>query len=310
MKVYKDLSIEIEGTNTHYFDFGDFENESQNKALYYGYTFICNNAHEDLLKKHDHNIYLNVVPPTEFCGPYDVKVEDRFDEIYSICPYTAEWLNKIKSADKYKKIWYPFNKKYIPSTQEKKYDVCYHGGIHGQKYFEMLQILNNFKYRYMTMTHDINPTTQYAIPMATDLDLSNSEKLIRIGECKISVCYNNFPVRNIHDVNAVKSQDRWQENKAFAHVESHGILPQLKSRFIEASLCKTLNLVERDPWNVIEEWYEPDKHFVYFEGNDGLEKSISKILSNWSSYQDIIEESYNHSFENYCCDSVIDYMQN
>ena len=73
MKVYKDLSIEIEGTNTHYFDFGDFENESQNKALYYGYTFICNNAHEDLLKKHDHNIYLNVVPPTEFCGAIYVR---------------------------------------------------------------------------------------------------------------------------------------------------------------------------------------------------------------------------------------------
>ena len=316
MKIYKDLSVEIEGTNTHYFDLEDFSNynissSSEDTALYYGYTFICNQSHDDLLKKHNHNIYLNVVPPTEFCGPYDIKVEDRFDEIYAICPYTVEWLNKIKNTNKYKKIWYPFNKKYIPSTQEKKYDVCYHGGIHGSKHLDMLRILNNFNYRYMTMTHDINPVTRAAIPIATDLDLSNQDKLTRIAECKISVCYNNFPLRPAHnDISHIKSQHRWQENKAFRHIDSSGMLPQLKSRFIEASLCKTLNLVERDPWNVVEEWYEPDKHFIYFDDNKNLKKVISQILSNWDSYQGIIENSYKHSFENYCCESVIDYIQN
>ena len=64
MRIYKDLSIEINGTNTHYFDLSDFQSDDHSSALYYGYTFICNQAHPDLLRAHEKNIYLNVVPPT------------------------------------------------------------------------------------------------------------------------------------------------------------------------------------------------------------------------------------------------------
>jgi hypothetical protein len=310
MRIYKDLSIEINGTNTHYFDLADFQSDDHSSALYYGYTFICNQAHADLLRAHEKNIYLNVVPPTEFCGPYDVNVEDRFDEIYSICPFTVDWLNKIKATSKYKKIWYPFHSKYIPENCEKKYDVCYHGGIHSDKYSHMLEVLRGFNYRYMSMSHDINPMTQAHLPLATDLDLSHEEKITRISQCKISVCYNNFPIRNSVDLHYIKSQPKWQDNNAFSHVDSLGILPQLKSRFIEASVSKTINLVERDPWNVIEDWYEPDKHFVYFDNNNDLSNKIKNILGDWPSYQQMLEDSYNHSIENYTCDHLIKEIEN
>jgi len=308
MKVYKDLAVEIVGTNTHYFDLEDFESEDDTKALYYGYTFICNQAFPDLLKNHSKNIYLNMVPPTEFCGPYDINSEDRFDLIYSICPFTVDWLNKIKNTNKYKKVWYPFHSRYIPEHDEKKYDVCYHGGIHGPKYLGMLNALRHFNYRYMTMTHSINPLTESCIPHATDLDLTHEAKMQKISECKISVCYNNFPVRNDADLQNIKSHPSWGQNVAFSHSDSDGILPQLKSRFIEASLSKTVNLVERDHWNVIEHWYDADKHFVYFNGEDDLVSKISQILSNWTDYKGMVEESFEYSIDNYTCDHLINYI--
>lgn len=312
MKIHKDLSIEIEGTNTHYFDLADYESNDDSSALYYGYTFICNQAHQELLDKYEKNIYLNVVPPTEFCGPYSTNHEDRFDSIYSICPYTVNWLNKLKDTNKYKKIWYPFNSKYIPAATDKKYDVCYHGGIHGPKYNEMLDILSKFNYRYMSMTHGINHMTQSSLSRATDLNLSNNQKMQRISECKISVCYNNFPVRNEGDLQNIKNQPNWYENEAFSHAASDGILPQLKSRFIEACFAKTLNLVERDPWNVIEDWYEPNKHFIYFDSNQDLEFKIKEIIDcpHWSDrYQPIIDAAYEHSINNYTCEHLIKHIQ-
>jgi len=309
VKIYKDLSVEIEGTNTNYFDLAEFESDDTSTALYYGYTFICDQAHSNLLKNHAKNIYLNVVPPTEFCGPYDINCEDRFDSIYSICPFTVDWLNKIKNTKKYQKVWYPFHSRYIPKHDEKKYDVCYHGGIHGPKYLGMLNVLSHFNYRYMTMTHGINPLTQSCIPHATDLNLTHEAKMQKISECKISVCYNNFPVRNNADLQNIKSQPYWRDNGAFSHVDSDGILPQLKSRFIEASLSKTVNLVERDHWNVIEHFYNADKHFVYFDNENDLKLKITEILSNWDNYNNMLEDSFDHSVKNYTCDRLIKYIE-
>jgi|TARA_R110002012_G_scaffold3960_1_gene18319 hypothetical protein len=309
MKIHQDLSIEIEGTNTHYFDLKDFESQDDSTALYYGYNFICNQAHPNLLEKYKKNIYLNVVPPTEFCGPYNIKDEDRFDSIYSICPFTVKWLNGLKKTNKYKKIWYPFHSKYIPSHGNKKYDVCYHGGIHGSKYIEMLDILSQFNYRYMTMTHGINHITQAQVHRATDLNLSHQKKMEKISECKISVCYNNFPIRNEIDLQNIKIQPEWYENEAFSHAASDGILPQLKSRFIEACFAKTLNLVQRDPWNVIEEWYEPNVHFIYFNDNQDLQIKIKEIIESFKQYQTIIDAAYKHSLDNYTCENLIKHIK-
>jgi len=73
------------------------------------------------------------------------------------------------------------------------------------------------------------------------------------------------------------------------------IAPQFKSRFNEAAMCRTLNLIQRDPWNVVERFYVPDVDFIYFDSNDELEDQIRDILNNWDDYQPMIESAYNKS---------------
>jgi hypothetical protein len=173
MRVIKNLSIEIPGTNTHYFGLDEFSQDDRQQVLLYGYTNLENDYEFNKIKNYKRKIYLNVTMPTEFCSSQSTYADDKFDEIYGICPLTVKWLNEIKNVSKYKSIFYPFNEKDIPNTQLKLYDVCYHGGIHGSLYTECLEIMSNFNYRYMTMTHGINDLTTKNLHRATNLNLTN-----------------------------------------------------------------------------------------------------------------------------------------
>ena len=298
MLVLKDLSIEIPGTNMHYIGLDEYSQPSEDTVLLYGYNNLHSNKLFDEIKGFKRKIYFNVTMPTEFCSDQDISLDDKFDEVYTICPYSVKWLNKVKDKTKYKFIWYPLNERDIPTPQDKVYDVCYHGGMHGQKYTSVLQDIMPFNYRYMTMTHGINQLTQKCIPYATDLNLSNEEKMERIAQCKISVCMNSFTVRGSADLNNIKSQPSYLDNNAFIHAEEQGLCPQIKSRMNEAAACKTLNLVEEDLWNIAETFYRPYEHFLYFERGK-LTEAISEVLDHWDIYKGLAESAHKHFKNNY-----------
>ena len=76
----------------------------------------------------------------------------------------------------------------------------------------------------------------------------------------------------------------------------------------EAAISKTLNLVYRDRWNVVEDWYTPDKEFIYFDNKQDLENKIQDILGNWDDYQYIINNAYNRAMK-YTTDEFIKEIQ-
>ena len=69
-------------------------------------------------------------------------------------------------------------------------------------------------------------------------------------------------------------------------------MPQFKTRIHEAAISKTLNLVLRDKWNIIEEYYEPEKEFVYFDNTADLKNKISDAVNHWEEYQEITENAF------------------
>ena len=308
MKVIKDLSIEIPGTNVHYFNLDEFSNDSDTESvLAYGYGLLerPNERVLDKIKTYTRKVYLNVTMPTEFASPAPTLQDKDFDQVYGICPYTVDWLNTITNSNKYKFIFYPFNKNDIPQRSEKKYDVCYFGGLHSYAYLECLNIMKEFNYRYVTMTRRINKLTRNNLKQATNTNLTNKGKLKLLSECKISICYNTFPIRNYSDIDNIKRRDRWEENEAFKHIDSIMLAPQFKSRFNEAAMCRTLNLIQRDQWNVVERFYVPGVDFVYFDSNEELEDQIRDILNNWDDYQPVIESAYNKSM-NYTTEKLFE----
>ena len=293
MRIIENLNLEIPGTNTHYFNLSEFSDPTSRESLYLGYTFLENQTALYAVEDQDRTVYLNVTMPTEFCSPQPTDADKNFDEVWTICPYSVDWLNEISNTEKYKLAFYPINKSSFPEQSEKKYDVIYHGGLHGEKYVAMLNDMRGFNYRYASLSHGINGLTQKNLKHATDLNLSNEEKFKLISECRISIAHNTFEVRNVNDLNNIKSRTDWQKNEAWKHVEDLGIVPQFKSRVNEAAASRTLNLVKKDPWNVIEYYYHPDEDFVYYENDEDLKDTIKHILSNWGDYKPIVDNAYN-----------------
>lgn len=308
MKVIKDLTIEIPGTNAHYLNLDLYQDEDDSQILYYGYVFLEDLTKRLTIKTEAQKIYLNLTMPTEFCQTQKIGRDLIFDKVYGICPYTCEWLNDLESNNRFNFVFYPFSEKDIPKKTEKQYDVIYHGGIHMQEHIDMIKNIKNLNYRYLTQTFSINKETESHIQFATDTNLTNEQKIQRIAQSKISIAFNYFPVRHENDAYNIKAKPNWHENEAFKHIDDLKIIPQFKSRVNEAAFSRTLNLVKRDPWNVIEKFYEKDE-FVYFDDVNELPELIQTISKNFSDYESMIEKAFNKSL-NYTSEQLIKKISN
>jgi spore maturation protein CgeB len=76
------------------------------------------------------------------------------------------------------------------------------------------------------------------------------------------------------------------------------VAPQLKSRTFEAAFSRSLILCKKDPFNVIERYFEPGKEFIYYT-NDTLESTIRDILNNNDRYAIIAENAYQRACQSY-----------
>ena len=302
MLILKDLSAEVPDTNAHHFGLEYFSNDDRKNVLVYGYNSTANKEIFEKCSGYEKKALFNNWTPCEFSqreprpGLDALEYERGYDIIYSICPYTNEWLNDKDLGREYRTIFYPFNKKLLPETCPKEYDVIYHGGIHGQEHIDCLSVMMGFKYRYCTMSHHINQTTQMCLPYATNVNLTFQKKIALIARTKISVCYNLVHMLPQH-VTAIKSYDGWQENEAFSEVGALNVKPQFKTRMHEAAFSRTLNLVYRDPWNIVEKYYEPDKEFIYFNNSKDLRNKIYDIVNDWDNYSEVVENAYQKSMD-------------
>ena len=309
MLILEDLSAEIPDTNSYHWNLKELSEDDNKNVLMYGYNSSANIQFHNQTDGYN-KIYFNNWAPCEFAQKKDhngmtpFNYDDRFSTIYSICPYTSKWLNEAQDLKKYKYIFYPFHKNLIPSIQEKKYDVIYHGGIHGKEHASALQVMKNFNYRYCTMTYGINNLTTFFLPMATNTNLQFKDKINLVAQSKISICYNLVHVMP-EQIERILSRNNSNKNEAFKTVGKWNVMPQFKTRIHEAAISRTLNLVRKDEWNVIEDFYEPEKDFLYFDDEADLKSKIVEVLENWDQYSDMIENAYEKSL-NYTTDKFID----
>ena len=297
MHVCSYLKSEVVGTNLYDLDLEEFNTsniQSSSSILFYGYKLLEKKGLKSIPGKLSK--YLNVTMPTEFTQEEFVHDSNMiFDEIYGICKYSCKWLNSLEGSNRYKYTFYPVSvPTHLKPFCEKKYDVIYHGGIHSEKYMRMLDVMKKYNYRYATMSRGINLPTQYALgKYATNVDLSPINKYKLLNSCKVSIAFNNFPVNSIQIKN-IKMKPRWNNNEAFKNIDC-GLVPQFKSRVNEAAALGVINLIEKDSWNIVEDFYEPDKDFVYFTDMNDLDEKIQDICENFDNYLNIRKSAYKKS---------------
>jgi hypothetical protein len=307
MLILEDISAEVPDTNSYHWDMKSLSEDDGKNVLMYGYNSSNNKDFHEQCEEYT-KVFFNNWAPCEFAQEKDhfgasaTEYDHRFDIVYSICPYSNEWLNSLALDREYRNIFYPFSENLIPEKKEKKYDVIYHGGIHGKEHIECLEVMLPFNYQYLTMTNHINDMTRRALSAATKVDLSFERKLEVIAESKISVCYNIVHTLPAH-IPVIQQQPNWKDNAAFSHLGAR-MMPQFKTRMHEAAFCRTLNLVYKDEWNVAEEYYTPNEDFLYFTNKKDLERKIRDISNDFENYQSLIDNAYNKSL-NYTTDNFV-----
>lgn len=244
--------------------------------------------------------------------------QDSFDLVFTICPYTAEWLNKKFKNGKRKAVFFPFNENFLPKTYEKKYDVIYTGHILAKPILEIAEIISKFNYiivsnsehklvnrRSVDLQEKMNLIGQSKITIVQNLhymDPFHIANLQLIDDYKDSKAYELVPARvsfKANQLNVIIGAARRVARKLVNKFYSHPIdVPQIKSRAFEAAFGRSLMLVQKDHFNVIELFFTPEIEFIYYEKGT-LETTIREILTNYEKYAPVIENAYNRAKRDY-----------
>ena len=218
---------------------------------------------------------------------YPRNFESKFDKILTICPYTADYINKNTVKKKREFIFFPFNSNFI--FKEKKYiDVIYTGTIYGNFLENISKIISNYTYRIVSFSNN---------KYVTDKNISYKKKIKLIASSKISLIHNLLFL-NDAQLKHIKKYKDLKNNKALKFINKR-IVPQQKSRMFEAAFSKTLMLVKKDPWNIIEYFFTPNKDFLYFEKEKDLPKLINRILKNYDLYKPMVNSAFKKAKKNY-----------
>jgi hypothetical protein len=308
MIVVKDMRGDTPDGVNFYLELERHSEKSNDDVLMYGINTTLNFDLQNEYKEFKSRKLLNLWQPCEFSQINDPAGQNAFQQfqyftkIYSICPYTSNWLNNLEESDRHEAIFYPFGDDVIPQKQEKIYDVCYFGGLHGIDHIQCIDEIRKFNYRFISQQEFAPPYTP------TDFNVSFKEKLDIVAKAKISVCYNTLYFQP-HHINTIKMYDKWWENEAFAYMDDNGKAPQFKQRVHESAFSRTLILCKRDYWNLIEYYYEPNVDFIYFNDNSELEGLLRDILNNYKDYESMIESAYNKSL-NYTSKNLYEHIKN
>ena len=172
----------------------------------------------------------------------------------------------------------------------------------------ILNAIKDFKYNFLSLGPRHWGLQDLACAeLMTHQNAPRSEMWELIRKTKINVMTNLLFINTEH-AKRIKKIKNWDKNEAFSHIDEL-MLPQIKTRPFESAINRCLMLVKRDPWNIIEYWFEPDKEFIYYDNEEDLPEIINGILSNWEDYESIIENAFKKAINNYTTDHFMEIVK-
>lgn len=219
---------------------------------------------------------------TDLGADQHTNVLKRFDKIFTIDQSIAEVYKNRTS------VFFPFNEKYIPKSCGHDYDIIYTGSI-GQLYFQqMVQAIKPFNYACVSISNN---------PLVTHNNVNYKEKINLISRSKITALHNLVFVHP-SDIPRYKNFPHYEKIESFKHIDK-GLLPQIKSRTFEAAFSRSLMLCQYDHFNVIEKFFTPEEHFIYFKDFNDFNDKVTYILANYDMYIPMIERAYNRAVQEF-----------
>lgn len=268
-----------------YSEYSDYD------VLFYGLNSTIDLSIQQQFQNYGRKVLLNLWSPCEWMsenldGKDAFGQIEYFDEIYSICPYTIEWLREKVPHKRLKFIFHPHDDS-TTIDRVKTHSVGYFGSFPSRQHEHMAATIAKFDNHILM--------SQQRCKFLTHHRVSHEDKMKVVGNLKISIIYNMLRLSE-KNVENLKNYRNWEQNKAFYHAEQ-GCVPQYKARMNEAAYCKSLMLVIRDEWNVCEHFWTPDVDFFY-TSFETLENDIRMCLDNYDNkkIKNMINSAYEKSF--------------
>ena len=211
-----------------------------------------------------------------------VNNDSKIHKILTPCKYSVECYNKMYATDKWTQVFYPFNMAYLPKENRKEYDVYYTGNIRSPVNFAY-PIIEKYNHCFVCSNYGNHRGVSY------------SEKIELNSKSKISITHGimEWPKK----FNYIG--EKYPLHKGFDLLKSHAVVPQFKTRNLEAAAAKSLILCMKDPWNEIEEYFTPDIDFLYWTNAEDLDEKIKYILAHYDEFLPMIDRAHNKLINNF-----------
>tara|TARA_R110000824_G_scaffold27012_4_gene92243 strand:- start:6448 stop:7401 length:954 start_codon:yes stop_codon:yes gene_type:complete len=275
--------------------------DSTENILMNGAAWLYEKNLRDKYKDYKRRCLLAFWSPCEFTsqeGKYHFEDYDFFTEVYCVCPFTCKFMNDHFGYEKFRYVPYMFTNRSVQEFGNYDADCSWMGSIHGQDHISAIETMMKFEYKFLTSQRNTWMRHPYEFEKCTHVFLPNDEKLVQLSKCKSSLSFNMIYMSPSSKKNNFQAFEKFDE----------GIMPQLKARTFEIASCKSLLLVKKDPWNLIEDFFEPNKEFIYFDNFDELEDIIRDVSNNFDKYQDIVEAAYLRN-QNYTVENIYRYIK-
>ena len=165
----------------------------------------------------------------------------------------------------------------------------------------MLKTIKNFK--NIVISHQKRNFLKWPFFLNYKHSISNIDKWNLYYDTKILIGSNLLYLKD-RELENFKKISGIEKYNGYDYVLRDKILPQMKTRMIEAASTKTLMLMKRDPWNVIEKWFTPNEHFIYWDNYKDLKEKVYEITKNFNNYFKVIEAA-NQKVQSYYFDNFI-----
>ena len=254
-----------------------FNDDDSDEVLMNGVEWIFDDRIKEPYKDYKRKALLALWSPCEFTGRTGYHHFEHYKFHYTPYPFTNYSVKEFYNYDA---------------------DCSWVGSVHGSDHIEGLEVLFNFDYKFITTLKNTWMQHPYEFQKHTHLGLSPDDKLVEMSKCKSSLSFNMIYM-------SPASQSIYFE--LFENFDK-GIMPQFKVRTHEITSSKSLMLVKKDPWNLVEDFYEPEKEFVYFETFPELRERIEDIKKNFTDYENIVEKAYERSYD-YTVEKIYPYIK-
>ena len=249
---------------------------------------------------------------------------EAVDLTFTLCPFTAKWYNGFTQTPSHHPMIYPINPSMLPEIappQDKVHDIIYVGTrcklpLAIEEAFEAMK---NFKYMWIGPPREQGKCTRREPTHILDF----RRTLREVARAKVVLVHNELKPPKGTPPELLRS------NEAFAgvfqawdgcakrqgeamHERAGGCLrgvsvPQLKQRTLTAAAVGTVSLVHNDSGaRLIEHFFTPDVHFVYFNSTADFVAKLRHILANYEDYVPMLERARERVLRQYTVQHFVD----